>query len=83
MRWRADATSCNDNGPFDAAYEFGLGVDPEGFGAGMTGTPEEIGKELARFLSVLTRQDVETMKYGTGRYYVELILGPVDEEEEG
>jgi hypothetical protein len=80
MRWRVKATACNAEGPFDAAYEMGRGVGDEG---GMVGTPEEVGRELARFLAVLTPEDVNTMKYQTGRFYLELILEPADAGEEG
>lgn len=73
MLFRVQASVGNKEGIFDAAYSFGWGVGEEG---GMRGTPEEIGAEVARFLSELTPEDCKTMEYGTGRLYVELRIEP-------
>ena len=59
---------------FDAAYEFGRGAGSEG---GMTGTAEEVGRELSRYLASLTPRDIEDMKYKTDRFFVELTITPL------
>jgi len=50
MRFRVKASAGNGNGFFDAAYDFGQGVGQE---AELCGTPQEIGQEVTRFLSLL------------------------------
>jgi len=42
----------------------------------MHGTPKEIGAEGARFLSTLTPEAYKAMKYGTRRFFVQLIIEP-------
>jgi hypothetical protein len=68
-RWEAEAAVGNSQGVFDACYEFGSSY---GDGGHLIGTAQEVGVELARVLQVLTRGDVEVMKYGTDRFFVEL-----------
>jgi hypothetical protein len=69
MRFKAFASVGNGDGVFDAAYSFGSGLDGE---ATACGSPEEIGKEVARYLAELTPEDCKTMEYGTGRFFVDL-----------
>ncbi len=52
MRFWVEATVGNGDGVFDAAYDFGLGAGKAE--AEMSGTPDEIGAEVARYLSRLT-----------------------------
>ena len=75
MRFVVQASVGNADGVFDAAYNFGA---PAGEEAQLRGTSEEIGAEVARFLSMLTPEDCKTMKYGTRRFFVELIITPED-----
>ncbi len=75
MRYAVQASVGNAEGVFDAAYDFGSGVGKE---AQMNGTPQEIGDEVARFLSSLTPEDCEAMRYGTRRFFVELAIGPAE-----
>jgi hypothetical protein len=65
--WEASASSGNEDGVFDACYSFGNVDGDEGH---LLGTAKELGAELARILRILTRQDVEDMKYGTARFYI-------------
>jgi hypothetical protein len=69
--WEASASAGNAEGVFDAAYAFG---NPQGDEGHMLGTAQEIGGELARVLKGLTHDDVETMKYGTNRFYLQLTV---------
>jgi hypothetical protein len=71
MRFLVRASVGNAEGVFDAAYELGRSRGTE---AEYLGTPEEIGREVARYLSTLTPDDCETMRYGTDRFFVELII---------
>ncbi len=73
MRFLVRASVGNAEGVFDAAYEFGR---TRGTEAEFLGTPEEIGGEVARFLSALTAEDCQAMQYGTDRFFVELIITP-------
>jgi hypothetical protein len=73
MRFLVRASVGNAEGVFDAAYEFGR---TRGTEAEFLGTPEEIGRELARYLSTLTPEDLKAMRYGTDRFFVELIITP-------
>jgi hypothetical protein len=73
MRFRVEASVGNADGVFDAAYDFGEGSGEE---AAMTGTPEEIGKAVTRFLSSLSAEDCEAMRYGTSHFFVQLIMSP-------
>jgi hypothetical protein len=73
MRFQVQASVGNTDGVFDAAYEFGRCAGEE---AQMTATPQEIGQEVARYLATLTPTDCEAMKYGTSRFFVELIIVP-------
>jgi hypothetical protein len=72
-RWEAQASSGNGSGIFDAAYGFGQTRGEEGQ---LVGTAEQVADELAALLATLTREDVEAMKYGTERYFVELVVVP-------
>jgi hypothetical protein len=73
MLFNVRASVGNRNGVFDAAYSFGNGVGSEGR---MRGSPEEIGAEVARYLTNLTPEDCKAMQYGTGRFFVELRIEP-------
>ncbi len=75
MHFLVEASAGNGNGIFDAAYDFGAGGGDEGQ---MTGSPQEIGAEVARFLALLTLKDCEAMKYGTDRFFIQLIITPVE-----
>jgi hypothetical protein len=66
----------NADGVFDAAYDFGRISGNE---AQINGTPQEIGEEIARFLSTLTPDDCKAMSYNTPRFFVELIIEPTPE----
>ena len=67
--WEATAGSGNADGVFDACYSFGNTSDDEGH---LLGTSKEVGAELARILNDLTHEDIETMKYATDRFFIEL-----------
>ena len=71
MLWEATAAAGNARGVFDACYAFGNGKGDEGH---LLGTAHELGTELARVLQGLTRGDVETMKYGTDRFFLQLVV---------
>ena len=73
MRFRVDASVGNADGVFDAAYDFGEGSGEE---ATMTGTPREVGDAVARYLALLTPEDCQAMRYGTSRFFVQLIVTP-------
>lgn len=75
MRFRVEASVGNSDGVFDAAYDFGEGSGEE---ASMTGTPQEIGEAVSRFLSSLSAEDCEAMRYGTSHFFVQLIVTPVE-----
>jgi len=71
MRFRVEASVGNADGVFDAAYDFGEGSGEE---ATITGTPREIGEAVARFLGSLSAENCEAMRYGTSRFFVQLIV---------
>ncbi len=73
MRFRVEASVGNADGIFDAAYNFGEGSGEE---AAMTGTPQEIGEAVARYLSSLSAEDCEAMRYGTSHFFVQLVVTP-------
>lgn len=75
MRFVVQASVGNADGVFDAAYAFG---STSGEQAQFRGTPDQIGAEVARFLSTLTPEDCQAMRYGTPRFFVELIITPDD-----
>jgi len=75
MRFIVQASVGNADGVFDAAYDFGRGTGKE---AQLHGTPQEIGAEVTRFLSTLTPEDCEAMRYDTSRFFVELIIEPTE-----
>ena len=75
MRFRAEASVGNGEGIFDAAYDFGDGSGEE---AGFTGTPQAIGEAVARYLTTLTPEDCQTMKYGTAKFFLQLVISPDD-----
>jgi len=81
MRFRAKASVGNSRGIFDAAYNFGLGAAPPNE-AEMLGTPLEIGAEVARYLALLTPDDIQTMRYGTPQFFVEFIITPEGQPED-
>jgi hypothetical protein len=78
MRFHVQASAGNGNGIFDAAYDFGSGSGQE---AEMCGTPEEIGQEVTRFLSLLTPEDCQAMRYGTPVFFVQLTITPENQPE--
>jgi hypothetical protein len=65
----------NADGVFDAAYDFGEGSGEEGT---MTGTARAIGDAAARYLGSLTPEDCLAMRYGTSRFFVQLVVTPED-----
>lgn len=73
MRFLARASVGNADGVFDAAYDFGAAQGAE---AEMFGTPDEIGTELVRFLSGLSLEDCQAMQYGTGQFFIEIVITP-------
>jgi hypothetical protein len=78
MRFHVQASAGNGNGIFDAAYDFGSAHGQE---AEMSGTPEEIGQEVARFLSLLTPDDCQAMRYDTLEFFIQLTITPKDQFE--
>jgi hypothetical protein len=64
--WRALALLTRGTWTEDAYGFGGLGA------AGMVGTPDEIGKELARLLDGLERKNVETERFHTGPFAVQV-----------
>src|SRR5262245_50759704 len=70
--WQALALLCGGNWT-DPAYGFG-GPDV----AGVTGTAEEIGAELTRFLGGLEWENVEAERLGTGHFAVRVEVGPLE-----
>ena len=73
MRFRVEASVGNANGVFDAAYDFGEGSGVE---AAITGTPQQIGEAVARYLSSLSGEACEAMRYGTSHFFVQLVVTP-------
>jgi hypothetical protein len=69
--WEARACVGNGRGVFDGCYSFG---NPAGDEAHLLGTAQELGAELTRVLQLLTRADVEDMKYDTDRFLIELVI---------
>jgi hypothetical protein len=69
--WEASAVVGNSRGVFDACYRSGNSQGDEGH---LLGTAQELGAELARVLRELTRGDGETMKYGTPRCFIDLVI---------
>lgn len=80
MRFTVQASVGNADGVFDAAYDFGAEGGDEGQ---LTGTPEEIGFAMARYLSGLTPEACAAMRYGTDRFFVQLIITPEAQPEQG
>lgn len=73
MRFRAEASVGNGEGVFDAAYDFGAEGGEE---AAVAGTPEQIGEAVTRYLSSLNPEDCQKMRYGTPRFFVQLVITP-------
>jgi NAD(P)-dependent dehydrogenase (short-subunit alcohol dehydrogenase family) len=69
--WEATAGSGNADGVFDACYSFGNTNNDEGH---LLGTSKEVGAELARILNDLTHEDIETIKYATDRFFIEVSI---------
>lgn len=69
MLFRVEGAVGNGDGVFDASYDFGEG-------GAMTGTPEEVGEAVARYLASLTPEDCRTMRYGTPKFFVQLVISP-------
>lgn len=72
MRFRVDASVGNAEGVFDAAYNFGDGADE----ATVSGTPEQIGDAIARYLASLRPEDCQAMRSGTDLFFVQLTISP-------
>jgi hypothetical protein len=79
-RGEAQASSGNGGGIFDAACGYGRTRGEEG---GLVGPAEQVAEELAALLAALTRGDVEAMRSGTARYFVELLIVPGTETGQG
>ena len=75
MQFRIEGSVGNADGVFDAAYNFGEGSGEEG---AMTGTPREIGDAVARYLGSLGPEECQAMRYGTSRFFIELVVTPVE-----
>lgn len=73
MVFRVEASVGNADGVFDAAYDFGEGSGEQ---AAMKGTPREVGDAVGRFLASLTPEDCQAMRYGTPRFFVQLVITP-------
>lgn len=73
MLFRVDASVGNAEGVFDAAYDFGDGKTE----AEMSGSPEEIGRAVTRYLSGLLAEDCKAMQYGTDDFFVQLTIRPI------
>jgi hypothetical protein len=69
--WEASAGAGNGRGVFDACYSYGNSQGDEGH---LLGTASELGAELTRVLKKLTRGDVQTMRYGTERFFLQLLI---------
>src|SRR4051812_27595083 len=67
LRFVADAAVGNADGVYDGAYDFG--VEGE-----VIGTAQEIGEAVARYLASLSGDDVERMKLGTSRFYLQVVI---------
>ena len=67
--WEASASAGNARGVFDGCYSYGNCKEDEGH---LLGTAQELGAELTRVFQALTRGDVETMKYGTEKFFLQL-----------
>jgi len=78
MRFHVQASAGNANGIFDEAYDFGSDSGQE---AELCGTPQEIGQEVTRFLSLLTPEDCQVMSYGTPHFFIQLTITPEEQLE--
>jgi hypothetical protein len=63
-KWQADASVGNLDGIFDAAYSFGDS-------SRVVGTPAEIAEAVQKYLESLSDENIEAMKYGTSRFFVQ------------
>ncbi len=77
MTFRVDASVGNGQGVFDAAYDFSDGLGE----ATASGTPDQIGKAVARFLAGLLAKDCQAMRYGTDDFFIQLTIRPVEPVE--
>jgi hypothetical protein len=73
MRFRVEAAVGNSHGVFDAAYDFGEGSGEE---AAMTGPARDVGDAVTRYLGSLTAEDCREMRYGTARFFIQLVITP-------
>lgn len=80
MRFRVEASVGNADGVLDAAYNFGEGSGEE---AAMTGTAREVGDAVAQFLASLTPEDCQAMRYGTSRFFVQVVITPEEPQTGG
>jgi hypothetical protein len=74
-KWQADASVGNLDGVFDCAYSFGQD-------SRVVGTAAEIAEAVRQYLESLTSSDIETMKYGTSRFFVQFEVMPLPDESE-
>jgi hypothetical protein len=70
-RWEVSAAVGNAGGVFDAAYGFGASQRDE---AHLIRSAAAVGAELTCVLESLTRGDGEVMKYGTPRFFLQLVM---------
>lgn len=62
------------NGVCDAVYDFGQEAE-------RSGTPQESGVEVARFLALLTPEDCQTTRYDTAPFFIQLTITPEEPAE--
>jgi hypothetical protein len=63
-KWQADASVGNLDGVFDCAYSFGQD-------SRVVGTPAQVAEAVRRYLESLSDENIEAMKYGTSRFFVQ------------
>ena len=71
MKFHAHAAVGNAKGIFDCAYDFNNCGE-------IDGEPREIGSALTTLLESLTAEDCQTMQYGTGEFYLQLTIEPLE-----
>jgi hypothetical protein len=75
MRFKAKATLGNSHGIYDTAYQFGDQGE-------LVGTPDELAREVARFLGKFTEGEVQALRYGAPHFFVELLVTPEGQPED-
>ena len=73
MKWTVVASVANADGVYDAAYSFGAEAQ-------ISGTPENVGREVVEFLKSLTVADCKAMEYGKPPFRVVLDITPCLED---